>query len=119
MSTSLFWFYVQVYCDDHHVKRFELENFPLFDLEKLSAEDLAAVAVLYDEYLTDIERNVKRSNFAEGSVYQQSGAKIYKLVKSKALIDKLDDVLGKFYGLTDAEINFVKNFELEFRLSGA
>ena len=101
------------------IKRFELETFPLFDLEKLSAENLSAIENLYDEYLTDIERNITRSNFAEGSVYQQSGAKIYKLVKSKKFIDKLDDLIGKFYGLTDAEINFIKNFELEIRMSGA
>ncbi len=119
LSTSLFWFYVQVYCDNHHIKRFELETFPLFDLEKLSPAQIERIEEIYVEYLRDIERNVKRSNFAEGSVYQQSGAKIYKLVKSKRLIDKLDDVIGKFYGLSDAEINFIKNFELEFRMSGA
>ena len=119
LSTSLFWFYQQTYTNGLDLKQFELENFPLFDLEKLSAEDLSAVGSLYDEYLSDIERNVKHSNFAEGSVYKQSGAKIYKLVKSKPLIDKLDDVIGKFYDLTDEEINFIKNFELEIRMSGA
>jgi len=63
--------YQQAFTNGLDLKRFEIDSVPLFDLEKLSAEELAVVAVLYDEYLTD------------------------------------------------EEINFVKNFELEFRLSGA
>lgn len=119
LSTSLFWFYQQAYTDGLHIKQTEIDSVPLFDLEKLSAEEMAAVAVLYDEYLTDIERNVSIRSSSANSSYNVAQFKNYKLVKSKALIDKLDDVLGKFYGLTDEEINFVKNFELEFRLSGA
>ena len=119
LSTSLFWFYQQTYTDGLHIKQTELETFPLFDLESLTPAQIERIEKIYDEYLKDIERNVKHSNFAEGSVYQQSGAKIYKLVKSKPLIDKLDDMIGKFYGLNDAEINFIKNFELEIRMSGA
>ena len=45
--------------------------------------------------------------------------KNYKLNKSKHLADKLDDLIGKFYGLSAAEIDFIKNFELEIRMSGA
>lgn len=118
LSTSLFWFYQQVYCDGLHIKQTELESFPLFDLEQLSAEDLSAIESLYNEYLRDIEKNITHSNFEEGSVYHQSGAKIYKLVKSKHLADKLDDLIGKFYGLSAAEIDFIKNFELEIRMRG-
>ena len=109
LSTSFFWFYVQVYCDDHHVKRFELETFPLPDLENLSRSDIEHVEKIYNEYLFDIEKN--------SSVFK-SGTKNYKLVRSKPLIDKLDDLIGKFYGLNAAEIDFIKNFELEIRMSG-
>jgi type I restriction-modification system DNA methylase subunit len=117
LSTSLFWFYVQVYCDDHHVRKFDLESFPLFKLKSLTPAQIEQTEKLYEEYLIDIEKN-SRSNFAEGSVYQQSGAKIYKLVKSKHLADKLDDIIDLHYGLSVAEIEYLKNFELEIRMSG-
>ncbi len=117
LSTNLFWFYQQAYTDGLHIKQSELETFPLFDLEKVSAENLAAVGKLYDEYLTDIEKNVTVRTSSAKSSYNVATFKNYKLSKSKNLIDKLDDVIGKFYGLTDEEINFIKNFELEIRIS--
>ena len=60
----------------------------------------------YAEYLTDIENNViHHSTFKE-----------YKLRKSKKLIDQLDDLICPLYGLTKEETDFIKNYEIEFRL---
>ena len=117
LSTSLFWFYQQIYCDGLHIKQSEIENVPIFDLESLTPAQIEQIEKIYDEYLADIEKNVTRSNFEEGSVYQQSGAKIYKLGRSKHLADALDDLIGVHYGLTSAQIEYLKGFELEFRLS--
>ena len=117
LSTNLFWFYQQTYTNGLDLKQFEIETFPLFELEKLPAETLDTVGKLYDEYLTDIEKNVAVRASSGGSSYNVATFKNYKLRNSKNLIDKLDDVIGKFYGLTDEEINFIKNFELEFRIS--
>ena len=88
-------------------------------MEKLSAEDLSSVGSLYDKYLRDIERNVSVRTSSENSSYNVAQFKNYKLNKSKPLIDKLDDLIGKFYDLTADEIYFIKNFELEIRMSGA
>ena len=101
------------------MKRFEIEAFLLFDLEKLSAEDLSAIESLYDEYLSDIERNVSVRISSDNSSYTVSQFKNYKLNRSKHLVDKLDDLIGKFYSLSTAEIDFIKNFELEIKMSGA
>ena len=32
------------------------------------------------------------------------------------LIDKIDDLIGPLYNLTKDEIDFIKNYEIEFRL---
>ena len=119
LSTSLFWFYQQTYTDGLHIKQTELETFPLFGLESLTPAQIERIEEIYDEYLRDIERNVSVRTSSDNSSYNVAQFKNYKLNKSKPLIDKLDDVIGKFYGLTDAEINFIKNFELEIRISGA
>ena len=44
--------------------------------------------------------------------------KEYKIVRSKAIIDEIDDYIGPLYGLTQEEIDFIKNYELEFRMAG-
>jgi hypothetical protein len=43
--------------------------------------------------------------------------KEYKIGKSKKLIDKIDDVICPLYGLNEEESNFIKNYEIEYRLS--
>ena len=119
LSTSLFWLYQQVYTNGLNLKQYELETFPLFDLEKLSSNDLSSIEKLYDEYLIDIEKNVSIRTSSANSSYNVAKFKNYKLVRSKNLIDQLDDIIDKFYGLTDSEIEYLKNFELDIRMSGA
>lgn len=118
MSTSLFWFYQQTYTDGLHIKQSELETFPLFDLTSLTPAQIEQIGNLYDEYLRDIERNVSVRTSSDNSSYHVTQFKNYKLNKSKHLADKLDDLIGLHYGLTADEIYFIKNFELEIRMSG-
>ncbi|MBQ6975683.1 MAG: Eco57I restriction-modification methylase domain-containing protein, partial [Selenomonadaceae bacterium] len=117
LSTNLFWFYLQTYSNGLDLKQFELENFPLFDLKKLSKAEISAIENLYSEYLSDIEKNVSVRTSSADSSYNVTTFKNYKLRNSKNLIDKLDDLIDKLYGLTEEEINYIKNFELEFRIS--
>ena len=35
----------------------------------------------------------------------------------KPIIDEIDDILAKHYGFTDEELDYIKNFQLEFRMS--
>ena len=59
LSTSLFWFYQQTYTNGFDLKQFEIETFPLFNLESLTPAQIEQIENLYDEYLRDIERNVR------------------------------------------------------------
>ena len=68
-------------------------------------------------YLThDSKANVRQSSVE--SRYNVSQFKEYKIVKSKSIIDRIDDYICPLYGLTDEERDFVKNYELEFRMAG-
>ena len=42
----------------------------------------------------------------------------YKIVHSKSIIDEIDDYICPLDGLTQEETDFIKNYELEFRLAG-
>jgi hypothetical protein len=44
--------------------------------------------------------------------------KEYKIRYSKPLIDQIDDLICPLYALTDEETEFIKNYEIEFRIDG-
>jgi hypothetical protein len=115
LSSSLsFWFY-QIYSDNHNWKAGEIENFPIPQIDDATRLNLIQ---LYKRYLADIERNANIRISSGNSSYNVSEFKEYKIVKSKSIIDEIDDTIGILYGLTKEEIEFIKNYEIEFRMAG-
>jgi predicted RNA methylase len=106
MSSTLFWWYIQVYADDHNLKLYEIETFKI-PIKNLT-NNLNILNKLYKNYLDDIESNSK---------IDSKGTKKYKIRKSRYLIDQIDDIICPLYGLTQEETDFIKNYEIEFRLS--
>ena len=115
LSSNLsFWFY-QIYSDNLNWKNYEIEN---FRIPHLSCSQEKYLSQLYEKYLQDIEAkaNVRQANGS--SSYNVTSFKEYKIVRSKSIIDEIDDYIGPLYGLNSEEIEFVKNYELRFRMSG-
>ena len=96
-------------------KSCEIENTPI---PPLTDDVIERLNELYNEYLEDIEKNANKRNTSEGSSYTVDTFKEYKIGKSKPIIDRIDDVICPLYGLTQEETEFIKNYEIEFRLSG-
>jgi hypothetical protein len=84
----------------------------------LTDENILFLNKLYDEYQKDIEANANVRQSSGESRYRVAQFKEYKIVKSKSIIDKIDDYICPLYGLTQEECDFVKNYELEFRMAG-
>ena len=115
LSSSLsFWFY-QIFSDNLNWKTHEIEN---FTVPQLSAEDIDYLDKLYSRYLSDIEAKANIRITSGESTYNVDSFKEYKIVRSKAIIDEIDDYICPLYGLTQEETDFIKNYELEFRLAG-
>ena len=115
LSSSLsFWFY-QIFSDNLNWKTYEIEN---FTVPQLSAEDIDYLDKLYSRYLSDIEAKANIRITSGESTYNVDSFKEYKIVRSKAIIDEIDDYICPLYGLTQEETDFIKNYELEFRLAG-
>ena len=115
LSRSLsFWFY-QIFSDNLNWKTYEIEN---FTVPQLSAEDIDYLDKLYSRYLSDIEAKANIRITSGESTYNVDSFKEYKIVRSKAIIDEIDDYICPLYGLTQEETDFIKNYELEFRLAG-
>ena len=115
LSSNLsFWFY-QIYSNNLDWKVYEIEN---FTLPFLSDGNIDNIEKLYKMYLVDIEKNANVRLSTEDSKYLVDSFKEYKIVRSKSIIDEIDDYIGPLYGLTQEEIDFIKNYELEFRMAG-
>src|SRR5574344_112965 len=114
LSSSLsFWFY-QIYSDNLDWKNYEIEQFRIPHLDDNKINELEN---LYKEYLDDIEENANIRQTTGASSYNVPSFKEYKIGRSKAIIDKIDDLICPLYGLSQEETDFIKNYEIEFRLS--
>ena len=112
LSSNLsFWFY-QIFSDN---LTYEIEN---FTIPQLSTKDIEYLDGLYSRYLSDIEAKANIRTTSGESTYNVDSFKEYKIVRSKAIIDEIDDYICPLYGLTQEETGFIKNYELEFRLAG-
>ena len=115
LSSSLaFWFY-QIYSNNLDWKTYEIEN---FTIPQLLSENIIYLNKLYSRYLIDIEAKANVRTTSGESTYNVDSFKEYKIVHSKAIIDEIDDYICPLYGLTQEETDFIKNYELEFRLAG-
>ena len=115
LSSNLsFWFY-QIFSDNLNWKTYEIEN---FTIPHLSAENIGYLDKLYSRYLADIEAKANVRTTSGESTYNVDSFKEYKIVHSKSIIDEIDDYICPLYGLTQEETDFIKNYELEFRLAG-
>ncbi|MBF0102266.1 MAG: N-6 DNA methylase, partial [Desulfobacterales bacterium] len=113
LSTNLFFWYYQIYSDNLHIKAYDINSFTFPNL--IIIENKKDIEEIYEEYLKDIEINAtvrQTKQYANIESFKE-----YKISKSKKIIDRLDDLIGPLYGLSKEEITFLKNYEIEFRLS--
>jgi type I restriction-modification system DNA methylase subunit len=113
LSSNLFFWYYQVFSDNLNLKNFEIESFPI-PIDRVTAKDLLRAKEIYSLYLSDIESNAKVRQTAK---YQHiSEFKEYKIGKSIHIIDEIDDSFDELFGLDPLEIEFIKNYERQFRI---
>ena len=88
LSSNLsFWFY-QIFSDNLNWKTYEIEN---FTIPQLTTENIEYLDKLYSRYLTDIEAKANVRTTSGESTYNVDSFKEYKIVRSKGIIDKIDD----------------------------
>ena len=115
LSSNLSFWYYQIISNNLDWKSEELLS---FTIPELTDENISNLSSLYQEYQTDVEAKANVRQSSGDSRYNVSQFKEYKIVKSKSIIDRIDDYICPLYGLTDEEREFVKNYELEFRMAG-
>lgn len=110
LSSTLFWYFLQIYTDGLHIKDYEIKNFPI---PELSSKNINELEKIYSEYKTDIEQN---AIIHEAKSYNIATFKEYKIVKSFNIIQQIDDIVCRLYDLNEEETEYIKNYEIEYRL---
>ena len=114
LSSNLFFWYYQIYSDNLNMKSTEVVSFP-FPKDNFDNSSLKSLESIYNRYLIDIEKN---ANIRKTKKYANIDSfKEYKIGKSKAIIDEIDNFIYKFYGISKDEIEFIKNYEINFRIT--
>lgn len=106
-SSVFYWYYKNISnCRDfseREILAFPINNNGLPDFKELNNE-------LKDSYIK--ERAVKSRVYGSGLVYYEE----YYPSKSKSIIDKIDIVLGRIFGFTQEETDYVINYDIKYRM---
>ena len=114
LSSNLGFWYYQIYSNNLDWKSDEILSFPIPDMTMREKDTLGA---LFTSYAENIESHANVREVSTASKYTMDKFREYKIGYSKPLIDKIDDFIGPLYGLTKDEIEFIKNYELEYRMA--
>ncbi|MBC6427375.1 MAG: hypothetical protein GDA51_13125 [Ekhidna sp.] len=113
LSSNLFFWYYQIFSNNLDLKTNEIDSFTI-PVKHLDDKMIRKIKSLYKSYLADIE---KHANIRKTSKYANiEEFKEYKIRYSKNIIDQIDDLICPLYGLSDTETEYIKNYEIEYRI---
>ena len=106
LNSSLFWYFWVITSDCWHITSKELKTFKIVLNKKVNFELFAALAKKLEKKLEETKEYI-------GTVQADYA---YKHKYCKDIIDEIDDALAPVYGLTQSEIELVKNYGLQYRV---
>jgi hypothetical protein len=108
-NSSLFWWYYTVTCDTFNLKDYMIFGFR-FDYPEKSPAIADALTALCAQLMDDYRRHARHLRRGPTGSYT-----IYAS-RSKPIIDQIDRILARHYGLADKELDFIINYDLQYRL---
>jgi len=114
LNSSLFYWWFILLSDCRHLNSREIVRFP-YGINRMNEEIKIELARLCDLLMDDYRRYANRKECN----YKSTGRVIYDEFyprKSKNIIDEIDRILGKHYGLSNEELDYIINFDIKFRL---
>jgi hypothetical protein len=109
-NSSLFYWFYSAFSDCEHINDMLLRAFPVpHNWHALSW------LKLYEQLEQDLTLNAKRKVITTKQGHKIEYDEIMALL-SKPIIDEIDRVLAKHYGLTDEELDFIINYDIKYRM---
>ena len=96
------------------VKDREVDAFPL-DLVSMDTSNKQLLARLASRLMQDLQDNseMRQMQYAK---YGLLNVQVFAPRLSKPIIDEIDRVLGKHYGFTEEELDFIINYDIKYRM---
>jgi type I restriction-modification system DNA methylase subunit len=112
-SHIFYWWYV-IWSDGRHLLLQHIENFPL-NLTDFPANLNKKLTLLVNNLMKDYEKN------ANLKINARSGGYVIKIKEiipklSKDILDQIHDVFVEYFGFSEEESNFIKDFDIDFRM---
>jgi len=109
LNSSTYFHFFYAYTDGRHINPSDVTEFP-FDSRRLSKSTV--------KQLVDLSRRLAESMRENTSQWRKSGLLIDSVDSrpAKSIIDETDSVLAKHYGLTEAELDFIINYDIKYRM---
>jgi hypothetical protein len=114
LNGSLFYWWFVAFSDSRHLNRREIDRFPLglAEMSDGARRELGALcARLMDDYRRHAVRKECRYKTTGRVVYDE-----YYPRHSKGIIDDIDRVLARHFGLDEQELDFVITFDVKYRM---
>ena len=111
LSSSFYYWYWIAISDCYHVTKRDIDNLPV---PRTLKEDLL-MKNLAGSLLDDLWKNAEKRLRVRADGAQQEEINFY-VAKSKTILDEIDKILAKHYGLTEDELDFIINFDVKFRM---
>jgi hypothetical protein len=107
-NSSLFWWYYTVTFDSFNLKDYMLFGFRFsYPEDDLITRPLQTLCQELMHNFRQHARHLKRSNTGSYTIYAR---------KAKAIIDEIDRVLARHYGFSAAELDFILNYDIKYRV---
>ncbi len=116
LNSSLFWWYYSLNFDMYNLKNYMVHGFK-FDFPESENPIKNKLKTLGHKLILDIDSN-KEISITNSKTRGQVETVLFKVLKSKPVIDEIDSVLAQHYGFTNEEKNFIINYDLRFRMGG-
>ena len=107
LNSSLFFFW---FLSIGNGRNLTDEDVTVFPTGEMSEETAKALAGIFQRLMKDYEKH----SFIR--VRRDCEFQEFRVSKSKAILDEIDLVLGRHFGFTDNEIDFIQTFCMKYRL---
>ena len=116
LNSSLFRWFIDVVSDGSHLNRREIDLFPF---------DPRAASKFSDEFGNNLAKRLsadcEKNSFERKMTYSHDTLTVQCIVPKfcKHIIDEIDRVLARHYGLTEEELDFIINYDIKYRMGAA
>jgi hypothetical protein len=115
LNSSLFYWWFVVWSDGRDLLNQHVTSFPI-NLEGLPDETMEKLQSLVNDLMQSYfdNSNIKMNTRDDGKYCIRIREILPK--RSKTIIDQIDDIFADYFGFADKEKEFIKTFDLKFRI---